>query len=458
MSMVMERPRHFAEPQRLALQHAFIFWMGAVLYFALLDYSTETVGSGAEGSFFRNAKFFYRVLPISSILPPLFLLDYCYCGLQGFRRLFSFPALAITFYLAISIFASFQSSQILVGGWKTVEAGVCLYWAAVVSVHAERYRFPSPLGKFLLLPVVVTVYALAGGVLFPSINFIRETRSPLPILICAVPSFSHNYLSFVAVYSFVRLQAYSMVERHFWVVRGVLLLITSIVLFLTQTRAAWLAAVLALAANAAGFVYVSGAAVRLTQRQFGYLFAILVLLTAGTLYAIKSPERFTAILARGQDTAELSELSGRTVMWNIAIEEIKKRPLLGAGVSVATRSVNQTNEYKSLLLSINNKWMTVTPNLHNANLEILMNSGLVGGLPYVLLLLVWLPIKSIQALCRRDPESILIGMLGIAMVVQSMALSTLSQGSHAFLLLCLILFSRQTVSRYSMRDLEPFED
>lgn len=428
------------DSSRTSAQQHLIFLLGLMLGFSLMDYVSENVNTGDGVGVVQSAKFFYRVIPIAGAVPILILFDYCYCRFGGLVRLLCFPGLTITVYLGASAVASVMTSALVIGGWKTLEAAVCCYWAAIASAHVQQNRLPSPLPRYLLFFVFLTAYSLVCGALFPSESLIYETRAPLPILICLIPTFAQNYLAFVAVYALIGLSIYRYRFLRGWLVRTGLIASSLVVFLLTQTRAAWLSVGLVLSCSIICRLLVRSSGMNLNRAQTFWTLSGIALVLASVFIVARSPELAISAVSRGQGVSEMSKLSGRTAMWSIAKEEIRKRPVWGSGISVAVRRVNRGAEYKSLLISINKKWLDVTPNLHNSILEILMNAGFLGGTMIVLVILIWLPISSFQAICRGGPDDLAAGMLGMVLFVESMALSPLAQGSHAFILLCLLLF------------------
>lgn len=90
-----------------------------------------------------------------------------------------------------------------------------------------------------------------------------------------------------------------------------------------------------------------------------------------------------------------ASFTGRTDVWNVAIDYMKLRPMLGYGYQAFWRS-------DTLLSSLTeNTWATTAPSAHNGYFDLV----LMGGIPGLALVMVWIYILPLHYLGKMDEDT-----------------------------------------------------
>jgi O-antigen ligase len=144
-------------------------------------------------------------------------------------------------------------------------------------------------------------------------------------------------------------------------------------IYFTYNRTSWIAAIASL------FL------IQWFYPRLRNVFLVLLVITFAALYINRDQLRDSDVAARTQ-AGEMTTLHGRTVGWSFAVELWKKQPLFGYGYG-RFREIAQQARTDSALES--------------QYLHILVSSGLVGFLPYVLLFLL-IPLSFVKTYRSRD--------------------------------------------------------
>lgn len=94
-------------------------------------------------------------------------------------------------------------------------------------------------------------------------------------------------------------------------------------------------------------------------------------------------------------------LAARLIMWQSAVELIKKRPIQGYGLAGSKELLKKKYEDKNFILGVTEKY-----NVHNQYLETCLNSGFIG-----LLLFLWLILKPLASAFKERKILLLILLL-----------------------------------------------
>ena len=130
---------------------------------------------------------------------------------------------------------------------------------------------------------------------------------------------------------------------------------------------------------------------------------------------------------RDSTPEQMRSLSGRVYAWENAYNAFKHSPVIGYGFATGTRYAIGSG----------------TGFAHNSFIEVLVNAGLLGFLPFVILfVLVWLTLVRYWHRVRGTPEHsqyIMMTSLLIPISVSSMTASSISNHDQIFMLYLLVV-------------------
>ncbi|MBN2312534.1 MAG: O-antigen ligase family protein, partial [Sedimentisphaerales bacterium] len=86
----------------------------------------------------------------------------------------------------------------------------------------------------------------------------------------------------------------------------------------------------------------------------------------------------SSYMKRGQDIKELASFTGRTFIWQHVLKESKKSPIVGRGYGVSRLTMGDVREAD---------WEWEPPHCHNEMLEVFFNTGLLGLIPFIVMIL-----------------------------------------------------------------------
>jgi len=242
--------------------------------------------------------------------------------------------------------------------------------------------FPSgaSMQRSLRLAALSVCYAsLVVAILFPDRAFFSESRvikRVLPERLAGITPHP-NFLALVAASALVLVAAR---PRRIGLLHGPVALA---VLIATDSRGTWIGAIVAVAA-VIGARLSAGVRERLGIR-------LLVVVAGGVILAVK------LVGAYGTSAGETATLDGRTGLWNVAVSEWHKSPLLGRGIGLWQRLMQE------------GVVPTTAGQAHNEVFEVLSTTGLVGlG---VLIVIVGLWVRAALRDLRRgvvEPVALLL--------------------------------------------------
>jgi O-antigen ligase len=149
-----------------------------------------------------------------------------------------------------------------------------------------------------------------------------------------------------------------------------------------------------------GMVSLIVGAVLILIRRYPVLAVVTIPPTAG-LVAMLLGDKLVTLFLRGQDSAMLLSLSGRTSWWELGWTAFLQRPMLGAGWGVGSRvAVRQFGAFN----------MADVSTLHNGFLEVLLGVGVVGFViwAYVFVWGYWL---AVAAYLKNDSLPFVVGLV-----------------------------------------------
>lgn len=224
--------------------------------------------------------------------------------------------------------------------------------------------------------------------------------------------------AYLAIYMFfhVFISALLMVRAKSPIMRAMYVILSiafTFILFQTATRGTM--------AALAGGIMLAAAYIALFERQNALVRKIAIAMVLGVValgtsfYVVKDSEyvQSNTVLSRLATVYSLEQLTTRLTIWNLAIEGVKERPVLGWGQENFNYVFNQ--HYKANLYN-QEPWFD---RVHNLALDWLIAGGIVGFLAYVAILLSALYYIVIRPFTNPEEESfsviergVLLGLIG----------------------------------------------
>lgn len=318
--------------------------------------------------------------------------------LRRIRPLLREPAILLGLGFAlVALSSSFWSPAPLYTGASAFGLLSYLLLACLVTVHLQE----EALIRILLFAfVAIAVLALASAVLLSERAWLASMHYVAPPRLQGLSGHPNVLGEQMAV--LITLAAIARRQR--LINRGVFflcLVLGMVVLEATNSRT-MLAAVL--------FAWV---VVALRQRGLLALaFAALAGSASVILLAWASgynpvPEALLVSFSRSGNTSELTTLTGRTELWQVAFELIRERPLLGWGY----------NGTEALFVSSVGRAFYGDPvNAHNMYLQAVVSLGLLGCLPLAFLLALLVKRMLVNPDPARDQFLLLVMIIGLAEV------------------------------------------
>jgi len=304
----------------------------------ILSYSIQVVSI-----MFISLITFYFILKNKKLFLTKFLLFYLVYGFIGLLTSFVSTKPFITLFKAYSLII------------------VIIFTGFIIKIikYNKKYRFIL-VETSIIYFIFIVFLSLLGGYVFPEITH-RHNNGPLGFMLVGWPKLNSNTLSFLAAV----VSSYGLIRYVFSKKIKIKMLYFSIflmglsVLFLAQGRTSIISFTL-------GILLISFLLGELKKIRY---FIFIVLIIGISYYAIKGNininnfDLLFEYLSRGSTVEQLETISGRTELWEMAIEKVQKSPFIGYGFYVTT------------------VYGPYGP--HNSMLQVLLYSGFIG-------LLFWL--------------------------------------------------------------------
>lgn len=347
-----------------------VFSLFAILLIARLRFWDTNVAEGKSGDF-SILVYFTRVIPFLSVFICLLYLDIRQ-KLIGFRHIFKNILLSAVFlYIAVSIFNCAVVAKSNYSLWRTIEILIILYAAAVMKslkiqeLATKRYL----VHKYMKIILMLMMTAFVSACIFPDSGW-KQFQ-----LFGVIPSINANTFGFLIL----GMMLYTVIVKPWPQRYHVPLLFLLLFMFIAaKSRTSFIAAVFIIS------LYLLAQFFRLIvyqriKRMIFVIFSVIALVIMPII--VLSLPTVVEFVTKGQDSKELTEMSGRIFKWTHATFSIKSKPLFGYGLVVETRQM--ALKYKNILE--HKTWGGGYGNVHNFVLEALLASGIVGAGPYILL-------------------------------------------------------------------------
>jgi len=273
--------------------------------------------------------------------------------------------LVLTGYLMISIFWANDSFI------ATKE--VCLFWIALLFSVYLVSNFSESQILFLIIGanLLGVVSSLAMWLLFPQEAWISNTKGISGDIILGLRgSYVHkNHLGFAMNLSILSVLCLWSKRQISVFLVAPLLAIFGCLLYLSRSATNYVALILILTISAASFFLFRMSLHRARRFLLGLVIGGLVL--AG--FGLKNRSSLAAFLNRG------SSLSGRTLIWQQAFENIKMRPWVGYGFNSFWPQKGNLSRFPEA----EKMWRKLgwnPPTAHNGYLDLILGLGVVGFL------------------------------------------------------------------------------
>jgi hypothetical protein len=417
-----------------------LYVYGAILFFAVFSLDREHAGSGLTRILLDNPKFFYRCIPLLLGFPIVLAIDGLFCQLQGMKSLCSIPGAAIVWFLGVSVGAAYVFHQPLLGGWKAYEYLFMAYWASVATSFSRQRGSTTPVQLFFQCAGFMVCYIWLFAAFSPKQSFVHWGSTFLPMLTCPYPHIVQNHIGFLTLTVFIIAVASDLFDGTARPLRWVLIGASLAAVVLSHTRTAYLA--LGVFCGLVVFTCIFSRSNRIPngKRLFYFSAASLSLLLVTSLFAINS-DAVIRTITRGQNAEQIQELSGRSTIWKIAFREFKKNPYTGYGLSIGSRRLNKIREYNRALADKNKKWSDGTLNIHSSVLESLLSAGLLGAIPLLVVLFIWMPATVIRHAQPLTATSLMAVPLCLTLLIRAVFVSNLALYSLDSMLFASLIFS-----------------
>ena len=308
-----------------------------------------------EAAFFRIV----MVILVSFIVLPRFII-----GLgDNVRELSSGTLLFFTLYVLVAVLSFVYSSYPILTLWKSFELLLDMCVIAMLfsdSRYFEKIIRLINLNWFLLTCLILVMWL--GWVLFPSWattpsdGIMRTQLGGVLVSSNGVGSIG----AMIATVCFSRMILAA--DRKNYMLYFLIFFISIVTIIVSQSRTALLS------------IFVSLAVVAFLQRRLKVIVTILysavVLLTIYYFYQYSLSHFAMEFFRRGQSVVQLQSLTGRMFMWEKAWELIRQNFFLGYGFGAGSRITFMMSYSKDFT------W------IHNAWVEIMLNLGLLGLIPF----------------------------------------------------------------------------
>ncbi len=281
-------------------------------------------------------------------------------SLSAIRR--QIAPIAYLFVLLLSAFVSLDPPSVLLQ--VVALASVVLFSIAYFSTLDAKTAVTTILVPMLWVYALVLAGCLAYGKLVPTVAFTYEWGDPVPRFrgVFGEPA----QLGIVGGLTI----GLSILVRTWWIVRIPAFFAGGLCVYLTFSRTFWIAVPAALAATA----WIYKPKLRVAMAAAG---AVVLMMGALFMDAIVKEE------SRTLRAESLTNMSGRTEIWSVALEKFQERPILGYGFTVGADAMMSSAVIQGLKKQSGSTGQFVnTPTLHNGYVQVMLDSGVLGFVLY----------------------------------------------------------------------------
>ncbi len=302
----------------------------------------------------------------------IFFVFYAVFLMHSLGRRFFMPRTKVFFfyliYIALCFLSAFYSPEPWQTLWKSFELFVVFLLGIQLYQNSENplLRGSRLANAMMYLVFGICLMSLVGGMLAPDRAWQHEDvlGSLVPSMSGVVPMVHPNTLGqFAGIVALVGFYRLMMKDMACFVGDMLITIIGIVTLVLAYSRTALI-----------GFVFICIVLMILRKRVDLFLMVVSI----GTIIACLFSDSLFSWLARGQDWEFFLSLSGRTLMWEVALLSFWENPMLGHGYFVGHKYVE-----------LNQGFLATTDNTY---IETMVNLGVVG-----LVLIVFL---AVAMLCQ----------------------------------------------------------
>ncbi|MBL1274664.1 MAG: O-antigen ligase family protein [Ectothiorhodospiraceae bacterium] len=308
---------------------------------------TETVSDSVA---VNVRQIIFRIAPVLIVIAYLFVLD-SKRNLHAMKTLSRPIFWPVLLYLVFSVIGGSYGHYPLLAYWKTVEYFSVVYWAATLLSLTKNKQLTDIFRVVLISIVFIFVWMIIIASVYPSEGWFFEGSFKLNGVL---PTINPNAIGFYCLYALVI--AYHISKPIFRII-----IVPFIFIFIIETsRSSYIAALVLLLLGVVTLVY---------KRPRKNYVVFLAMFTAvfSTLLSYFWVDVQLYILRGANDWSDLSNLSGRTSLWMIGVEELKRTFPFGNGIGTSSR-----------YLYLNYDEIKQSVSMHNSPLELLINAGMGG--------------------------------------------------------------------------------
>lgn len=321
-----------------------------------------------------------RIIPLLIIFFLLFFDDvlHDFKGILQYRKPFLF---AVGFYLLISFISALTVYGEIYSAWKTTELIIISYLGAHTLSGISKINLKGSL--YVLKSYFTTTLIFAFIIVVSTFLYYEHAfRFSYYQMEAIFPPMNSNALGF---FSLGALSYFYFVPHRNIQLKWLSILLFFTFFFLSLSRTAYLAFFFILS------LFVLRNIIKLlrseTIKKLRVLsFSLAIIMGLSVFYITK--DALIESVTKGQSTEQLSEMSHRVFTWQAAIKSIQQKPFFGYGLVAETRKI--VEKYPELVTYKKDS----IGNVHSSIFESLLASGLVGALPFLLMLLYFF-IRSI---------------------------------------------------------------
>jgi O-antigen ligase len=281
------------------------------------------------------------------------------------------------FLLSTAISALFSQSMIYSALQTISLTSVILFFVAYNEVVDER-KIKSDVMKFLLrLFILLISFSLILGIIVPSFAYYYDEFERISRL-CGI---FHNpeYLATISGLT-LGLWFFSKDSEISILLKVVVTAIILTALFLTGCRTYWVASIIAMVVVFFWINSFSDIHWNIRSISIGFLccFGALLLMIIGEV-------DISTIINRVSRSESVVTLSGRTILWEYALDKFIQRPIFGYGLGAGDDALKgQSSELGDTEDQLTGKTRST---MHNGFIQVLMDGGVVGFMLYSLALI-----------------------------------------------------------------------